>query len=1097
VRSQKRVRVLHAALFAVLLVAIVAVASTVEPAGAGAQPKKSGKSGGSGKSGRAIASPKPGEQIKKTNVRLIVRAGAETEDLRAKLNGIAIGDRFEVNLKRHRRFLDASLVDGLRRGKNTLVVWVKGKNGRYRESKVKFVVAHNKPMASAGRDVRMPVGAKIELHGQVLLPEATDTPATAGASAANASAVGDSAPGPGTSESEVTASGTEVEWSIVNAPSESDLTLPLATIEPAEGRPAGIEEANTLSPIFVPDVPGTYQLQMTVTGMTGTSTDLANIYVIPSTPLVVLNTEVKAGDNGNQPGIQVGSNKLAAPYMRTVSGTKNYSGTTPEGIQYKALWQVVSLERATLGLNWNRTYGLCKAQSGGNWSTCRISESGPTAGVPVAANLNEDLTKASNEELIVAASHAGTEWASPTEANFVENNLAQIGFPKESDPEIGAQITASKPGELAGVGISGLKQGEAKIVAGTGRLGLSGYLSPNSDVKRHYGFISSQRIPFDTRASYSCASGSCTVAQQIGKGAGAVEVKGSVPADKGGFLIAGYNRVNLQPIESKTFITAFPGEEQEGNFGPARQALEAIPGYLAGLANKQAIVMITSIHGNQQQQKILYQQGTPSWGKVLEQVANLGGTREELINGLRSPGGDYSLVGQIKQPEGASVASSSPEARLRGFFAPDNDSIYRPEAINPKAKPSELLMEEILRAPGTEPWPGEDEPEVVEAMAWIGAANHTLLGERPRFSYWEKLKTSASAGEALKEVERVTYSGGQNFTPAAFSKAKKYLETELPLVQKARSYMEILASPAGGGKQAWGTAFQLSAELTELQKRLEAQAQANASIGQFLSQMLQLIFTATGQGEFAGALKFAEQIATTSALGAEIYNTLYDGSEGKPGQQVKAAALANELAKQAIANEESFQRFGDILVSDWSKLKVVGTYGKCNPEGVGCGPKKEFAELGYDPQWVAEAKAATEEAAQRELYTQLVPLVFPIWKLEPKLQFGASDLHNHYYCRDVSYPLWNATQLSYARTPWSFIPNQESSGEPVIYQVYASIRRDGLSYGFANEVLLKAMFNPVNGKSGEKAGLGMDPAEFMREGERAAKYIPSHSCYWY
>jgi hypothetical protein len=97
----------------------------------------------------------------------------------------------------------------------------------------------------------------------------------------------------------------------------------------------------------------------------------------------------------------------------------------------------------------------------------------------------------------------------------------------------------------------------------------------------------------------------------------------------------------------------------------------------------------------------------------------------------------------------------------------------------------------------------------------------------------------------------------------------------------------------------------------------------------------------------------------------------------------------------------------------------------------------------------------------------------------------------------VSYPLWHATQLSYARTPWSFIPNQESSGEPVIYQVYASIRRDGLTYGFANEGLLKAMFNPVNGKSGEKAGLGMDPAEFMREGERAAKYIPSHSCYWY
>jgi len=49
-----------------------------------------------------------------------------------------------------------------------------------------------------------------------------------------------------------------------------------------------------------------------------------------------------------------------APYMSTVGGAKKYAGTTPEGIQYKAAWQVISFDRTTLKLIWNRTYGLCR-----------------------------------------------------------------------------------------------------------------------------------------------------------------------------------------------------------------------------------------------------------------------------------------------------------------------------------------------------------------------------------------------------------------------------------------------------------------------------------------------------------------------------------------------------------------------------------------------------------------------------------------------------------------------------------------------------------------------------------------------------------------
>jgi len=1092
VRALPKARALNVALFAALLLAIVLVAATVQPAGAGARSKGGGKSGGSGKTRRAIASPKPGEQIKTNSLRLIVNAGPEREDLRAKLNGVAIGRRFGVNQKRHRRYLSASLVDGLRRGRNTLVVWVRHKYGRYRESKVTFVVAHDKPMASAGQDVSLAAGSEVELHGQVLLPEAKVGPPAAGASAAS-----DSTPGASpNSWAEVVAGGNEVEWSIVDAPSGSHLTLPLATIVPADGQPTGLEEAHTLSPMFVPDAPGTYELKMTVRGPSGTSVDHVDGIVGPETPLLTFNTEVKAGDNNSQPAIQVGPDTYPAPYMRTAGGTRNYTGAGPEGTQYKAIWQVVSLDRTTLALKWNRTYGLCRSGSSG-WSTCRLSESGGNAGLPVAANLNEDLAGTTNAELIVAASHAGSEWWPPAEGNFVEKNFASIGFPKENDPEIGAQIVSAKAGEMAGVGIKGLNQGEAKIMAGTGTPGMSGYLTADGSAPLpHYGFISSQRIPFDTRASYSCSSNACTVTQQIGKGSTATGAQGSVPSDKGGYLIAGYNRLTLKPIESKTFVTAFPNEEGEGNHGPPRQALEEIPGYLAGLASKNAIVMITSIHGNQQPKKILYQRGTPNWKQVLNEVAKLGGTREEFVKGLSTPGADYSLVGEAGQLEGASSESSSPQARLRGFFAPDNDSLYGPESVNPNSKPSSLLMEEVLRAPGTEAWPGENEPEVMKAMAFIGTP--TILGADPRYSYWHRIETEGEAERALKEAEAVAYKKGEGFNPAAFTQAMEYLKTELRMVAKARGFEAVLASPAGGGKQAWGTAFQLSTELSDLQKRLEAQAKAKASIGQFFSQLLQVVLTASGQGEVVAALKYAEEIATTGQLGADIYNTLNDGSEGKPSQEVEAVTLANKLAAQAAENEESIERFFDILVSDWSKLQVVGVMGECNPDK-GCGKNGEYLDFAYEKDWAKAAALSTKEAAESELYTRLVPLVFPIWKLEPMTSRTETDLASHYYCHDLSYPIYRAPQKAYFKSPAEFVPNAEfGPSPPLFYRVYLSVRRDGLTYGYLSEKILDKMFDPPKPESSkEEPGLGMNPGDFMREGNRIAPYHGPYECEWY
>jgi hypothetical protein len=1101
-----------------LLAAVVAVAA-IGAAGAGAKPS-GGHGNSAGRRGDAhglIASPRPGQRIKRNYLRLVVKSGPEGEDLRAKLNGVAIGERFGVNLKRHRRYLEASLADGLRRGKNRLVVWVKRRGGGYRRASVNFVVAHRKPMASAGRDIRVAAGARSELHGLVTQAKGAkgrvkvswtlrSAPARsalqaslAPIGAARASSAGPTASGP----AEAQASASAVEPGTAEPATVEPGAAEQGTIEPA---PPPFEEPQTLSPVFAPDVPGRYAVQMTASSATGTSTDDATIYVVPSTPMITLQTETAGNTMGNpQPGIQIGTNYLPARYLYTAGGAANYSGTVA-GIQYKAIWQIVALERSTTALKWNRTYGICQTSSSNGWYPCRVGEPGSGAesqvGVPVPANPSEELSKMGPETLVIATSHpsggAGMEWAAPDEAKFVDTQLGAVGFPAAKDKTIGPQVAAAKAGEMAGVGVPGLEPGQATITAGSGTEGLNGYLTPDSNVPAHYSYLPPRRIPFDTRATYECNGGGCSVSQRIG-GPNPSEVKGTVQGGNGGFLVSGFNRFTLAPIEHKTFETAINGlrePEVEHPHGPGQQAFEAMKSFIGELSKKEAIVLVTSIHGSGQNPKVLYTFGTSSWKSLGLELAAFGGTKEELIDGGTTPGNDYSLVGEVKMDEGTAPESSAPGARLRGFLVPDDDSIYRPQSVSTAGAPNEKLMDMVLQRPGTEPWPDEGNEEVMKAMSFIGAETK-LLGSRPRFAYWNNLVTNQLATEALTEVkEKGRFQAGQGFSGAAFEKAKKDLYTELPLVKSVRLYMELLGKPAGTGANAWQKAATIGAELKDLLEKLKEKSKAQSEYLSFLAELLEVGALFAGDPEVAELQKFIEAAAIAAEAGQTLWNTNYDGSETKPSIEVEADRLGEELVRQAMANEKSFTRFGDILVSDWSKLQVMGTYGGCNPEG-SCGKKGEYDELAYEPKMAQLAEKNTTLAFERELYSKLVPLAFPIWNTGES-RHESNNLKALFYCRDVSYPFEEAPELAYFRSPSNFYPGgyrHPETGDPS-WNVYLSVSRSRRTYGFASPSMLGHMFNPlVAGKPSEE-GLQMNRGDFMREGEKFAKYIPSPYCYW-
>jgi hypothetical protein len=86
-----------------------------------------------------VLSPKQGARLPASLVRFEVRAGREHEDLRATLNGVAIGHDF-ARAGRWTRRLSGSHSHGLRRGTNVLRVRARTSNGSATAT-VRFTVA--------------------------------------------------------------------------------------------------------------------------------------------------------------------------------------------------------------------------------------------------------------------------------------------------------------------------------------------------------------------------------------------------------------------------------------------------------------------------------------------------------------------------------------------------------------------------------------------------------------------------------------------------------------------------------------------------------------------------------------------------------------------------------------------------------------------------------------------------------------------------------------------------------------------------------------------------------------------------------------------
>ncbi len=241
-----------------------------------------------------VISPRSGQTVRTSVVRIVVHASDRSGAFSARLNGQPIDEDFG-SARHGLRTLEASLSEGLRNGRNVLRVTVQLAGRRARTVTQSFVVRVSRPLVGAGPDRRVTLGSVLRLDGRVVGGDRAER--------------------------------ATVRWQPLTASGRPE-RLPLA----------GLTNPGSLTTMFAAKALGRQTLRLTVgTGKSAVS-DSVTMTVVPNSPLVAVNT--MASKDG-RPAISVGGDVYVAP--------------PPVGTPL-ALIQVLVLDRATLKFVSNTTY---------------------------------------------------------------------------------------------------------------------------------------------------------------------------------------------------------------------------------------------------------------------------------------------------------------------------------------------------------------------------------------------------------------------------------------------------------------------------------------------------------------------------------------------------------------------------------------------------------------------------------------------------------------------------------------------------------------------------------------------------------------------
>ena len=819
-----------------------------------------------------------------------------------------------------------------------------------------------------------------------------------------------------------------IHWRLVSAPRRSRARR-VASPATVLSHPGNVAAG------FRAHAPGRYTLRLTAGSGRRARSDSVTLAVVPRNPLVAIDTTVGGATN---PGIRVGDTTYSAPH-------------TPSFASDVEVLQVVVLNRETLGLVSNTSY----ADIG---------------------SLKLAVDRLTDDDLVIAVLHRVSHNDGPGLyplttgcGTCFSRVLAPIGFP-------GPSFFVAQGGLFSVIGVPGTKSGDATInyrdaqgqqPSDAGE--ITGYLTP--DRYLNYSFVSPQLIPFDYSRAVTCNA----LDQKLGCGPG--------------FRVTATDPVSFKTIATQFFATGSPG------LSPVQQTQMAtdMANWLNGIPTLD-LVSIETVSGRAPG-KQMYRPpvGDPDRASMVAlaaAVARVGGTRNAfntvaLADGPAGGAPVYSLVGWAGAGEGNGAeaalgvdgAGDTPD--LSGVWRRNRLYYFRPAQASTQAPVSDALQNLVLQPP-TDTWPDSG-----PALNYLGATDERL-GCDPRSAYWTQSLNEDELNAIAAGIRTVTYPGTGahdsctghpvQFTDAQFQAAKTELLKELGWVGNVRSYLAKLASPfADGALKSWTDAQQIADQIYQDAKRPDDKTSLRWV--QFTSTMIKLIGAASFNPISGGV---AGIMGNLLDFGAWIAGTGKDGAPGGDEVRFKADELGAQLVDQAQQAQATYARIGDIIVSDYDKLKVVGADGGCNPSSPGCPQEYSFTEA------AKIAFAATfYRGIQRIAYEKLLPLGYRVYQLKNFDSLAPSDrgrppnVPQWYHC-EVVHPFYNFPALAYT----SLLQELDPVGHINLYDVFVLSAPPGYFEVHGTpppDPLLKRMFDPVSKTNDPNAGgLGISPAELMR-----------------
>jgi hypothetical protein len=630
----------------------------------------------------------------------------------------------------------------------------------------------------------------------------------------------------------------------------------------------------------------------------------------------------------------------------------------------------------------------------------------------------------------------------------VAGALGPIGFPEFSFNGF------TTNGSISAIGSTALNAGDADLNLDGG---MDGYLTPDTNLE--YRFISPQRLPF----GYSKLPARCDPSSQN--------------CDQNGFIVTDIDAHTGDPKVSTAFVTG-PRDAEFATEQANRMAdfLDRIPrGDLVGIQTYSKRVA-----GEKNYPPPIGLVDRAAMARLADEIANVGGTRNGFNSAAVKAGPEdgapvYSLVGWGGAGEGRGaeaairVDGAGDSPYLNGVLRRDSLYEFRPEQTSETGLVSNIVQDLVLDQP-KDSWPERNSPGQKQALKWIGN-QEPKLGPDPHAAFWTQHLTAGDTAAISTDIQdHVSYPGpGHDFTESDFNNAKTDLIQELGWVGNVRRYMSDLSEPSADKALAsWGEVQNIAQEVLDKAKNPTGETVTRWT--EFTDIILELLgpFTEDVSSEVGGLLD----------LGMWMAGAQDDGSRAGETVRVEAAKLGITLQREALEAKKTYTQLGDIIVSDYAKLKTVGINGGCNPESSSC--NKGFSYTAADR---VAASAAAYRGIQRLAYEKLVPLGFNVYALNS----DPSGLRDRSRPPDPAWYQCLAYHPFYAiKAPaWSSLLQVVDPVHHVnSYDVFVLTKPPAATDEHAEappDELLNRMFEPVpQSNEVEKDGLGITPDELMR-----------------